>query len=106
MRVKAKQYMYYQRREYHAGDEYDMDDREAQDAKLLQTLGKIEIIDIPKGEHPPPLKYRTAHVAAEQPQAEEPKSTSVSPMTAEANPIADTGAPRRYYRRRDMKAGQ
>lgn len=99
MRVRAKQYMYYQRREYHAGDEYDMDDREAQDAKLLATLGKIEIIDVQKAAPAPP-KYHTAVAKAEEP---EDRPTAVEPMSTEDGPV-DRPVPRRYYRRRDMKA--
>jgi hypothetical protein len=98
MRVKALQYMYYARREYHVGDEYDMDDREEAEARLLQTLGKIQILDRKLEAQKKIVEapsYRAAELKAE------PEPPSAEPMRAEDSAL--TG-PRRYYRRRDMKA--
>lgn len=98
MKVKAKEYMYYNRREYFAGDEYEMDDREEQAARLLALLGKIEIINIPKDE---PKKaapqYQATAVKAEEPKPAEAMKTEDAP---DLLPVG----PRRYYRRRDLKA--
>jgi hypothetical protein len=44
IRVRAKVYMYYDKRGREAGEEYDMDDREKSEAELLEKIGKIEIL--------------------------------------------------------------
>ena len=94
MRVKALQKMYYNRREMLPGDEYDMDDREEQSARLLVTLGKIEMVNAPKSDVGRP-------VAMTAPKAEEkPLPAPADPMTTEEVPFST----RRYYRRRDMKS--
>ena len=94
MRVKAKQYMYYARKEYQAGEEYDMDDREEQDAKLLQALGKIEIIKIPTKAAP---KYQAAVLKVEEKTVVPPPA---EPMTTESGEPIATMVERRTYRRR------
>lgn len=96
MRVKAIQRMYYGKQMREPGDVYEMDDRESNEAMILSTLGKIEIV---KDETATP-KYRTAALKAEEP-TEEPKRPA-QPMTTEDNPLV--GGQRRFYRRRDMKA--
>lgn len=96
MRVRALQYMYYDKKGREVGDEYEMDDREESTAKLLATLGKIEIVGEAKAAAP---AYRTAAV-----KAEEPPPPPAEPMTTDT--IHAEPGTRRYYRRRDMKAGQ
>lgn len=107
MRVKAKQYMYYDRRGYQAGEEYDMDDREEATAKLLSTLGKIEILSIKADQSKPQTQsaqpaqtYRTANLQSEDQHQSQP-STKVDPMTTEGDAL--TGPEKRTYRRRDMR---
>lgn len=91
MKVKALQYMYYQRREYQAGDEYEMDDREEGEAKLLATLGKIEILKAEQNTDDKPF-YRT--------MMEKPEATPKEVPQEEAS--KDDG--RRTYKRRDMRS--
>ena len=43
MKVKALQPIYYAGQQYAPGDEYEMDDRDGQEARVLVDLGKIEI---------------------------------------------------------------
>lgn len=93
MRVKALQYMYYNRKEYQTGQEYDMDDREAMEAKLLEMLGKIQIVHVP-----PPNK-----VALEAPKYH---AATIKPVEEEKH-IEEEEHPlisRRRYQRRDMRA--
>lgn len=105
MRVKALTKIYYGRREYQAGETYDMDDREQGEANILATLGKIEVLKEDKRARP--QRYRTAEVKAEEappPAAEPAPTTAVQPMTTE-NADALAGGKRRYLRR-DLKAEQ
>jgi hypothetical protein len=109
MRVKALQKIYYGRQDRQPGDTYDMDDREAAEAKILAVLGKIEIVasapESKKSEAPvktePTTRYRAAALSAE----EEP-SASAEPMTTENTGALTGGERKRFYRRRDMKAEQ
>lgn len=102
MHVKALQKGYYDRRDRMPGEVYEMDDREADQAKLLSILGKIEIL---------PVGYITRAMKVEEPKqqqlAEQPveqpvelPSTEVAPMTT------DSLTPRNRYRRRDMRAAR
>jgi hypothetical protein len=92
MQVKALQYMYYDRREYQAGDTYEMDDREEATAKLLAVLGKIEIVKAAVTDVGTAPTYETAAVVAEEPAA------------VDDTPAPESGERKRYYRRRDMRA--
>lgn len=93
MRVRALQKIYYARQDRMPGDVYEMDDRESVDIKILTALGKIEIL---RDELvPAPQVYETKVVEAE-PAPVEPMATDNS------EPVL--GAPRRTYRRRDMRA--
>lgn len=98
MRVKAKEKIYYARREYQAGEEFDMDDRESVDINILCVTGKIEKVqtDTPKPTQAP--KYETRTVQPEPPAAE-PEQKPPQVMGTENTPLT-----RRYYRRRDMQA--
>jgi hypothetical protein len=98
MRVRALTSMYYSRRMYAAGDNYEMDDREEGEAKILQALGKIEIIKPTAGSVFDAPKYESAAIEAE-PEAPEPTS---EPMTTDGDVF--TGERKRTYRRRDMRA--
>jgi hypothetical protein len=104
MRVKALQKIYYNRRDILPGETYDMDDREHGEAKILATLGKIEIVEEEKPQAQAPLAPTRA-LAAEEPAREEtPPQTSgpVGPMTTDSGLVP--GARRNMYRRRDLKA--
>jgi hypothetical protein len=91
MRVRAKAPMYYSRRMYAVGDEYEMDDREHGEAKILSVLGKIDVIQAA------PAYQATAMKAEPEP---EPEPVPAAPMTTEDDAL--TG--KRIYRRRDMRA--
>jgi hypothetical protein len=82
MRVKALQSIYYNRQMRAVGDEYDMDAREEQSAKLLALLGKIKIL--------------------EQQAREQIKPAPVEPPPEEQHHQRDTEG-KRTYRRRDMR---
>ena len=82
------------------GDEYEMDDREEGSAKILQTLGRLEIIEHAKPDVGKAATYETAEMKAEE-KTDDPDA-SVEPMTTE-NTDALTPS-KRVYRRRDMKA--
>jgi hypothetical protein len=99
MRVKAIQRMYYDKKDRLPGEEYEMDDREYGEAKILAVLGKIEIM--PKETVAARRTYETAAVKAED-QPEEKPAAPVA-MTTD-NSDALVSSPRRQYRRRDMKA--
>jgi hypothetical protein len=111
VRVLQKAY-YYDRRMYEIGEELDMDDREDGNVAVLATLGQLEIVEPTKRSG---VGYRTAAMKAqpeakqvepepEQQQAEDEQSTAVGPMTAEGNPLVEGNEPKKYYRRRDMRA--
>jgi hypothetical protein len=93
MRVKALQYMYYDKHEYQAGDIYGMDDREEHSAKLLAMLGKIEILP-PDAvlEKQQKTEYRTAALEPEPVKEEEAVSAQ-----------AERAPQKRTYKRRDMR---
>lgn len=99
MRVKALQKFYYNRRDMLPGESFEMDDREAGEAKILATLGKIEI-----------LKQTMEAQPAKQPQKQEQAAPETLPpfqeQRAAVGPLTtDSGMPmRRQYRRRDLKA--
>ena len=90
MKVKAVQSMYYDRRMREPGDVYDMDDREEATAKLLEMLGKIEIVKSTEAPTPPP-QYETAELKA------------VPPPSEPELPDNDVMG-KRVYRRRDLRA--
>jgi hypothetical protein len=96
MRVRAIQRMYYGRRMREPDETYEMDDREESEAKILVALGKIEILkeQIAKAA---PAKIETRALKAEEP----PAPTPAKVMSTETAPEL---TPRRYYRRRDLKA--
>jgi hypothetical protein len=58
--------MYYGKQMRAVGDEYDMDPREEAEAKLLQLLGKIEIVTSPAATISVAPSYS---IAAEEPEA-------------------------------------
>lgn len=96
MRVKAVSQMYYDRRMIAPGETYDMDDREAGEAKILAALGKIEIVGDeakpkPNPEPQPEPQAPTYSTAAISPEPDKP---------SESEPPAQ----KRYYRRRDLRA--
>lgn len=104
MRVKALQKIYYNKQERAVGDEYEMDDREEGEAKILATIGKLQILEdepakpvatpVPEG-----VTSRALGPQEEQPQPSKP----IEPLTTEsAAPL--TQGKRGYYRRRDLKA--
>jgi hypothetical protein len=99
MRVRALMPMYYSRRMYAAGDNYEMDDREENEAKILQALGKIEILKPTASAVTAAPTYQSAALTVES-EAAEP--APAEPMTTEN---AELGLePKRSYRRRDMRA--
>lgn len=100
MRVKPLQKMYYNRREYAVGEEYEMDDREEAQVKLLVALGKLVIVPAPKQSS----SYHTESMTVE-PAASEPVKEEDSSLISESQ-ISDpeTGHRRRHYKRRDMRA--
>jgi hypothetical protein len=93
MRVRAKQKIYYDKKDRHPGDTYDMDDREESEAKVLVALGKIEIVakEAKKPEAAAPPRYIAAAMVPE----EEQDSTTTDSV--------DAGERKRFYRRRDMR---
>ena len=111
MRVKAIESMYYNRRQYKPGEEYEMDDREAQEANLLVLLGKIELV---KKDATKAAATKAAKTEWPIPIAPQHHTTAVEP---EPKPPAEEGTPaegeeggeeekvrRKYYRRRDLRA--
>jgi hypothetical protein len=74
MKVRALQPGYYAQQQREPGDEYEMDDREEKEAKVLAALGKIEILGADDSEQP---KQRQP-----EPPQEPPKSPA-QPMTTE-----------------------
>lgn len=97
MRVKAKAYMYYNKRGYNIGDEYEMDERESANATLLEKLGKIEILSN-SNPTPTPIDQtlQTTSMKSEEEQS------AVQPMMTDPEQIPpDRG---REYRRRDMRS--
>lgn len=103
MRVKAKEKMYYAGREYKPGEEYEMDDREHQDAHILTILGKIEKVENAPKATPPARSSQTYRTAAVQPEPE----TEAPEATAKAEEEergTEEGTRRRYYRRRDLRS--
>ena len=118
MRVRAITTIYYSKHQYEPGEEYDMDDREEGEAKILHALGKIEIIDLPKQKTAKPAPLQTK-VPEYQTRAMEPTideatnairdgestpsddSTVAKPVTTDESPSVGPG-PR--YRRRDVRA--
>jgi len=112
VRVLQKPY-YYDRRMWEVGEELDMDDREDGNVDILAKIGQLEVVT-PTARSGP--GYKIAAMKAQQPQpagmprhpvaqeGEEKESTAVEPMTAEGDPLAEGGEPKKYYRRRDMRA--
>jgi hypothetical protein len=112
MRVRVLQKaFYYDRRMYEIGEELDMDDREDGNVDILAKIGQLEVVEPTKRSG---AGYRTAAMKVQsearqaQPepeyQADEAQSTAVGPMTAEGNPLVEGNEPKKYYRRRDMRA--
>lgn len=98
MRVKALQPMYYGRQMRAVGEEYDMDEREAQEVKILSLLGKIEVVK--KAEEPvapvfDAFEYKTTAFEGDKPEPAPDPQPAAEPATGER---------KRYYRRRDMRA--
>lgn len=101
MRVKALQKFYYNRRDMLPGETFEMDDREAGEAKILSTLGKIEILKQTMEAQPAkqPQKQQQQAAPPETLPSLQEQRAAVGPMTT------DSGMPmRRQYRRRDLKA--
>lgn len=99
MRVKALKKMYYARREYQTGETYAMDDREEQEARTLALLGHIEILPaVVEKERASSLSYQTAAVTPEADKPAEP----VAQIEAQEEP-PKRAAPKREYKRRDMR---
>lgn len=103
MRVKSlHRDNYYDKQQRVVGDIYEVDDRDEANQKLLEKLGRIEIL---KDEPPQPKPAPEPEPAPPQPEQaqpqEAPPSTQVEPMTTDDGL---TPPMRRTYRRRDMKA--
>jgi len=98
MRVKALQKFYYNRRDMLPGETFEMDDREHGEAKILATLGKIEIVQQTMQAQPAKQPQKQELAPDTLPSLQEQRA-AVGPMTT------DSGMPmRRQYRRRDLKA--
>jgi hypothetical protein len=99
MRVKALQKFYYNRRDMLPGESFEMDDREVGEAKILATLGKIEILKQTMEAQPAKQPQKQQQAAPETLPPLQEQRAAVGPMTT------DSGMPmRRQYRRRDLKA--
>src|SRR5262245_57463743 len=100
MKVRARQKTYYAGRERLPGDEFEMDDRQHVDIKILTVLGTIEPVEQEEARPAAAPTYRAAAMVPE-PKAEEPKPAAQVVTTEAAEPLSPE---RRVYRRRDMRA--
>lgn len=112
IRVRAKVYMYYDKRGREAGEEYDMDDREKSEAELLEKIGKIEILRgdqvnkqtvtvAPASSSDQQLTDQTSDQSSDQ-QSDPPRPAGIM-STDTAGPIAPAPE-RRTFRRQRSKA--
>lgn len=102
MLVRAKQKMYYDRREHLPGETYEMDDREYVNINVLCLLGWIEkVTDDQTSKKPEPAPaYKTAAIKPE------PAPVDIEDDEKEEGAQTHQGRDatvRRYYRRRDMR---
>jgi hypothetical protein len=103
MRVKSlHKDNYYDKQMRAVGDEYEMDDREEGNARILQTLGKLEILEYPKPNVGKARTYQTADIQPESEPEPEGEADASEPMTTDNTDALVPG--KRTYRRRDMKA--
>jgi hypothetical protein len=93
MKVRALKKYYYDKREYEAGEEFEIDDRQYTDINILIALGTIEKTDQPQSVKSLTTTYETRTIEAEK--------SEPGPMTTESAG-ALTGGQRRRYMRRDM----
>ena len=82
MKVKALQPIYYAGQQYAPGDEYEMDDRDGQEARVLVDLGKIEMCK----EDAAPQQAGAPSPYASDPPPEPPKSPARVMTTANTMP--------------------
>jgi ribosomal 50S subunit-recycling heat shock protein len=71
MRVKALEKLYYDRRDVHPGDEYEMDDRESNEIKILEALGKIKVLGPAKPEPEPAAEPEPVNIEESEEQVDE-----------------------------------
>jgi hypothetical protein len=108
IRVRAKVYMYYDKRGREAGEEYDMDDREKSEAELLEKIGKIEIL---RGDQANKQTVALAPASSSDQQLSDQSSDQKADPPAAAGIMStDTAGPiapapeRRTFRRQRSKA--
>ncbi len=101
MRVRALKYYYVDRQEHHAGEEFEMDDRQEAAVDILCKLGTLERVGGEKKLDEVDMKARSAEAWAFKAEDDEKARTGEIDLDL-ASPNKPEG--RRIYRRRDLRA--
>src|SRR5262245_19029639 len=102
MRVKALRLNYYTGKEYKPGDSYEMDDREAVAADILERIGVISIIKNEPPAQAAPVVERTTQFPDAAIVKKEP--LDIEPAFSQTPIFAGSDSPparKRYYRKRE-----